>query len=439
MTFKCWPMFLLVAACTPYDYQQGEFNAGPIDAANFPLPYKGVGGDSSVSGYRAGAGTFTEIRAFINGSPAGYYSFPFTDRQLTIQDLPDGGTPATKVYPDKDPKTPIAYAFDPSPPNPFPASQICTPPPNYTYDIRTDDMPLNEQDNIFIQLPFAREVPGVASTFEYIPVVAEVAVTAAGLACQSIKSEKTLKKVLGNPPKTGGLLLWAIIDPSSGVYRVGEQSTRLLPDGGVNPAYAYGNAVQKWGWFGQYYLAYIDGAYIPYDLVTDTYGVPPTVHQVPQMRTQKLYVPRGTVQVLSDAVQCGATTCSPGQVCAGTPATCESCQSSGARACPRSFQCGTSGSVNGLCNQNSQIGAGYDVLQYRRGDPNYTPVCQVWMYTPSNTSGRPRSVSELPKSAAEIEDPTAGTNPAKSTGPPVGVPPRPGDPPPRYIYCPEVD
>jgi len=205
MTFKPFSVLLLVAACSPY--QDDEFNAGPIDAANFPLPYRGAGGDPNVNGYRAGAGTFTEILAFVDGGRAGYYSFPFSDKQLMLQDLPDGGTPATNVYPDKDPKTPIAYAFDPSPPNPFPSSQICTPPPNYTYDIRTDDMPLNEQDNIFTQLPFAREVPGMASTFEYIPVVAEVAVTAAGLACQSIKSEKRLKKVLGTPPKTDRLLL----------------------------------------------------------------------------------------------------------------------------------------------------------------------------------------------------------------------------------------
>jgi len=435
MTFKCFPMLLLLAACSPYDYQQGEFNAGPIDAANFPLAYKGAGGETSVNGYRAGAGTFTEIRAFINGGQAGYYSFPFSDRQLMLQDLPDGGTPATNVYPDKDPKTPITYAFDPSPPNPFPSSQICTAPANYTYDLRTDDMPLNEQDNIFTQLPFAREVPGIASTFEYIPVVAEVAVTAAGLACQSIKSEKRLKQVLGTPPKTGRLLLWAIIDPSSGVYRVGEESTRLLPDAGLNPNYTNGNVVQKWGWFGQYYLAYIDGAYVPYDLVDDRYGVPPTVHQVPRMRTQKLYVPRGVV--LSDAVQCGDMACEPGQVCAG--GSCQTCQSSGARACPRNFQCGTSGMVMGRCNANAQLGAGYDVLQYRWGAPDYTPVCQVWLYTASNISGRPRSVAELPKSAAEIEDPLAGTSPAKSAGPPVGATPRPGDPPPRYIYCPQVD
>src|SRR5215472_14817512 len=119
-------MLFFVASCSPFYFQQGEFNSGPIDAANFSLSHKGVGGEASVNGYRAGAGTFTENLAFIDGGRAGYYSFPFTDRQLTLQDLPDGGTPATNVYPDKDPKTLIAYAFDPSPPNPFPSSQICT-------------------------------------------------------------------------------------------------------------------------------------------------------------------------------------------------------------------------------------------------------------------------------------------------------------------------
>src|SRR5260370_16644772 len=82
MTFRCFPMLVVLAACSPYDMQHGEFNAGPVDAANFPNPYKGTGGDTSVNGYRAGAGKFTEVPAFIDRLPAGYYSFPFTTRQL---------------------------------------------------------------------------------------------------------------------------------------------------------------------------------------------------------------------------------------------------------------------------------------------------------------------------------------------------------------------
>ncbi len=36
---------VLVAGCNPYSDQQGEFNAGPVDPANFPVPYLGAGAD----------------------------------------------------------------------------------------------------------------------------------------------------------------------------------------------------------------------------------------------------------------------------------------------------------------------------------------------------------------------------------------------------------
>src|SRR5215510_2957900 len=79
-------LIVLATACNPYDYQQGEFNAGPVDAANFPKPYQGVGAEPNVPGYFAGKGSFTEIRAFINGANAGYYTFPFTKTQLSASD-----------------------------------------------------------------------------------------------------------------------------------------------------------------------------------------------------------------------------------------------------------------------------------------------------------------------------------------------------------------
>src|SRR6516162_6143934 len=72
---------VLAAACNPYAYQQGEFNAGSLDAANFAAPYKGANGDPNVNGYVSGRGTFTEIRAFINGQPRGYCSLPSTSGQ----------------------------------------------------------------------------------------------------------------------------------------------------------------------------------------------------------------------------------------------------------------------------------------------------------------------------------------------------------------------
>src|SRR5260370_34777276 len=113
MSSRCFPQVVVLAACSPYDMQHGEFNPGPVDAANFPNPYKGTGGDTSVNGYRAGAGKFTEVPAFIDRLPAGYYSFPLTTPQ-------PGASESLRVYPHPDPKAPIAPAFDPDPPSAFP-------------------------------------------------------------------------------------------------------------------------------------------------------------------------------------------------------------------------------------------------------------------------------------------------------------------------------
>ena len=76
----------LGVACNPYDYQRDEFNAGPVDAANFPHPYQGEGFDPNVNGYLSGKGKFNEVRAYYNAGPAGYYLFPFTTTQLSSSD-----------------------------------------------------------------------------------------------------------------------------------------------------------------------------------------------------------------------------------------------------------------------------------------------------------------------------------------------------------------
>ena len=411
-------LVVLAAACNPYDYQQGEFNAGPVDAANFPKPYQGVGADPNVPGYFAGKGSFTEIRAFINGANAGYYTFPFTKTQLSASDpllLPSD----TK----KQPMSPTAYVFDPAPPSPFPPSQKCIAPAGYTYDPydRNNDMRLDEQSNIFTLLPLATEKPGQASTFEYIPVVSEVAVSADGLACQSIKSDATLNKVLKNQNPTGKFLLWAIIDPSSGVYRVGQTSTMTLPDGSPNPNYSPGILVQHWGWFGHYYLAYIDGGYIPKQPVSG--GA--------RMTTQQLYIP---LRITPAGVRCGSVTCQAGQVCANN--TCQSCTANrpttadacptGERCCPSPQTCINPG-ASGTCADLGKAGQGYDVLQFKRSDDNYSPVCEVRQYSLLvGSPARPPLVSELPKSSAAI----LPLNPQQPTTD-SGID--------RYVYCPQVD
>jgi len=426
----------LAVACNPYAYQKGEFNAGSLDAANFAAPYKGANGDPNVNGYVSGRGTFSEIRAYINHQPRGYYSFPFTSgqsqqgrdplllyRDLTVVNLDSVGS--------KRPYAPNAYVFDPAPPNPFPEPPKCTPPANYQYDEERDDIRLDEQSNIFTLLPIATEVPGQASRFDYVPVVGQIEVTAAGRPCQSLKSERTLNSVLGTPPFTNNYLLWAIIDPSAGVYRVGEVGSltdRYLADGTPNPRYSRGQTFQKWGWFGQYYLAYIDGGYIPTQPVTVSVPVGNRTVQVQtaKMATQSLYVPD---RVLMDGPSCGSagTVCPAGQVCASD--RCQTCTASGARACPSGFQCGTSAPVLNLCNATAATGTGGDVLEFARSDSDqYTPVCEVRVYNAGRPATEPpKSVSELPQSAQDVRalDSTVDTNPRFGS--------------PRYFYCPQVD
>jgi hypothetical protein len=416
---QCLPMLIVFAsACNPYDYQRGEYNAGPVDAANFPKPYQGVGADPNVNGYLSGKGTFTEIRAFINGANAGYYTFPFTTTQLNASDpllLPSDSR--------RQPQAPIAYVFDPAPPSPFPSSQQCTPPAGYTYDPndRNNDMRLDEQSNIFTLLPLATQRPGQASTFDYIPVVSEVAVSASGLACQSIKSEPTLKKVLSNQNPTGNFLLWAIIDPSSGVYRVGQQSTYLLPDGSPNPNFSPGIGVQKWGWFGHYYLAYIDGGYVPTQSISS--GA--------RMKTQQLYIP---LRITPAGLRCGSATCGAGQICANN--TCQTCNANrltsadncptGGTCCPSPQTC-INPDASGTCADIGKAGQGYDILQFKRGEASYSPVCEVRQYNLNiGSPARPPLISELPRNATAV----LPLNPQQPTIE-SGIP--------RYIYCPQVD
>src|SRR5262249_51568010 len=173
----------LAVACNPYAYQQGEFNAGSLDAANFAAPYKGANGDPNVNGYVSGRGTFSEIRAYINHQPRGYYSFPFTSgqsqqgrdplllyRDLTVVNLDSVGS--------KRPYAPTPYGFDPPPPNPFRNPRKSPPPANYQSDEKRDDIPPDEKTNISLLLPTAPEVPGRPSGFDYAPVVGQVEVTA---------------------------------------------------------------------------------------------------------------------------------------------------------------------------------------------------------------------------------------------------------------------
>jgi hypothetical protein len=149
------------------------------------------------------------------------------------------------------------------------------------------------------------------------------------------------------PAKDGKYLAWLIIDPAAAVY------TRDDPKGTMAPA---GLTVQRWGWYKRYLLAYIDGGPIPTmeaDVNDGTMATPMMKHVV-RMVTQKLYYPRS--QVISTT---GGMTS----------------MAAGAR------------------------GAGYDVLQLKRTDPGYTPLCEIQTYD----AGMPLAPGDLPKDAMTIE------------------------------------
>lgn len=391
-----------------------EFNAGGADPFNFPPAYRGVGGLRQT----AASGDFNEIGAYANRTPVGYFLFPFAPSQLQTTNYsppsaaqwPEGKIDPLRVAgPGTDFRqsaqnpvpTPSVYNFDP-PGNdsPFPDAPRCSAPANYTQNKFLEGVPLNEQWNIFTFLPdrFTTFPIGALPTWSYRPVVAEVPVQTVNLACQSVKSERTLLKnvpgsvniPLGEPEKDakigrlgkpdGKFLAWALIDPGSGVYRVGTEND-VFAGGSIS-----GTSVQRYGWYGQFIVAYIDGGYIPTEDGPIVAGAPTT-----RMRTQRLYYPRSLVY------KDGAN--------------------------PQSAKPGT-------------FGAGYDVLQGDRFGNNeaYSPVCELWTY--SMPGGGPTAYSDLPQDEATILTLANSTlEPARTapqaatqyTASPVVVP--------QYIFC----
>ncbi|OJH38663.1 hypothetical protein BON30_20745 [Cystobacter ferrugineus] len=338
-----------LGGCNPYERWTGdEFNAGPVDAQTFPPAYLGT----DAVRQRAGSGFFAASSASVGGAQVEYFLFPFSTTQLELDD------PLAAASSKEAPK-PSAYVFN----------NGCKAPEGYSYDLARDAVDYSQQGVIFTQLPSATYAPGVAATWSYVPIVARVPVTPTDTTCQTIKSETALVKRAGNEvgvvltdpaPATGKqvgvsdgtLLAHAIIEPGAAVFHAD----------GETPATGVG--LQKWGWYNQYLLAYLDGGEIP------TAGG--------RLVTQRLFVPRSEV-TLTDA------------------------------------QGNTS-------NEAVAAGQGFDVLTAQRGQPDYSPVCEVWTYD----AGGPLTPEQLPKSVADIEANYNATL-AKPTA---------GDP---YVYCLQLD
>ena len=362
-SWRCWvccAFVLLAAGCDPYsDYKlKGEFNAGSVDPFNFPPPYRGAGASRSVAGSGNG---FTAVRAFSQGLAIEYYLFPYSPSQVVAP----GYVYSASAISNQTANAlgirsfPLAYVFDPpGTSNPFPAQQQCGAPSGYVYDPRRDAVRYDEQGSILTALPEATFGAGSLPTWTYVPTVAEVPVASNGEPCQDIKSERTLltrndvnvpKDGAGNPSPDGRYLAWALIDPGSGVYHVGETATTST---GVD--------IQRWGWYQQYLAAYIEGGYIPIDTAASN-----------RFKAQRLYIP------------------------------------------------------NRIGNSPGRVGAGYDVLDAPRGDTNYSPICEVRIYTPMPPV---TSADQLPKSASDI-----GTT-TPPTPPPAGAI-VPSDVIPPFVFC----
>ena len=355
-----------LGGCNVYERWEGEeFNAGPVDAQTFPPEYLGTGANRQ----RAGTGSFTARRMFTGGAQSEYFLFSFTAAQRSAG--ADGlavrrNGAATSAAP-----TPSAYVFDPDAERPN-----CQAPGDYTFDPVRDEVDYSTQGVIFSRLPTATYNPGADPTWTYVPIVSRVPVTSKGEPCQAIKSETLLVKrqdvelPLSAPVNgkqvgvsDGSFLAYAVIEPGAGVYH-------YTASGARDPATGVG--MQKWGWYNQYLLAYLDGGPVPTQEVTVSGAA-----QV-RMVTQRLYYPRS-------------------QVIVGTAA-------------PRAVT----------------VGGGFDIITARRGSAGSSPVCEVLTYD----AGGARTVDQLPKSAAEVETLYAATLqppvPAVGTRSPVGDP---------YVYC----
>jgi hypothetical protein len=343
-------------ACDPYTSRVGQYNAGPVDPVTFPPENLGLSRTAAFAGrYRSGTGRFTAISAFLSATEkVDYFRFAAPAPTPRPMGFSPFSIPAT---------APRAYVFDPQGVNPFTQS-ACRSPTDYKFDQQKDGIRLDEQGAIFTALPTANYDPSAASaatatevpitllggTRAYGPIINTVPVDTNDLPCQATKSEidvavrKDVKLELGEPnPATkrqigvgsGKYAAAVIIDPGAPVYD--SVFVAGKPDNGTKTPQGLG--LQRWGWFNQFLLAYLEGGYIPTE---DVMGRT-------QLKPQRIFVPG---KILDSKMM---------------PAT-------------------------------GAVGSGYDVMEFKRGTDGYSPLCQIVTYeTPM-----PLPTSMLPKSAADI-------------------------------------
>ena len=213
--------------------------------------------------------------------------------------------------------------------------------------------------------PIDSTTPGSTT---YVPIIAEVEVKSNGNPCQDIKSEATLVKRndvsldLVPPPEgvvdalptgkqNGRFRAFAVIDPAA------EVTTPKPPMEGNGarrhadrtpqpsaPSSTKGIGPQRWGWYKQYLLAYLDGGNIPLQVIN----------------------PMGKLRAAPRTCLC------PAPPCSGIPR-------------PR---CSEEDAVAGP-------GIGPDVMEHRRGEEGYSPICRVWTFDPADTMNPEKKVADI--------------------------------------------
>jgi hypothetical protein len=332
-----------LSGCNVYDRWSGtQFNAGPVDVTNFPADYLGAGGNRQI----AGLGAFQAHAAQAGEQRVEYFLFSLPTSLRTTAGL--GNALTLRKGSTAGIATPSAYVFD-----------SCKAPAGYEYDLERDGVNMGEQGVIFTRLPTATYATGATPTYSYVPIVSKVQVTSSGVACQQLKSEEAVVasrevevpltapvngKMVGIPDST--YHAYAVIDPGSAVYHASDISETDENDDEV-PIPHTGLGIQKWGWYNQYMLAYIDGGQVPTRTTTDSKGV-----ETVSIVTQKLYYP-----------------------------------------------------------VSKTVGGGFDVLEAQRGQPGYSPVCKVYTYDPGAATTLPTSAAQIEANyAASIKAVTgAGT------------------------------
>ncbi len=319
-------------ACNPFERRSGSYSAGAIDPIRFPAPYLGDGGDPK----RPGSGRFQYVTAYARGKTVAYYPLRLHGEQAKASDPLD----LSKL------SLPLGYHFDPTQTPDGQDSARCVAPSGYVYDQqarRKDALRQDRQGNIFTALPTESDPPGQTT---YVPVVREVAVSSLSNRCQDSKSEEDLigrddVSLVRVPPPEGSVGL-ATTGRPSGRYLlwilIDPAAEVLFPGGMLDKTTQLGP--QRFGWFNQYLTGYLDGGVIPIAPLSP----PGTTH----MATQRILFPSRVFDAES------------GQVVTGT------------------------------------LGMGFDLLEFRRGETGYSPICQVYSFEPHDpTLGFETSIAEV--------------------------------------------